>query len=116
MRHPLCLGVLLDDGTELDSRSDIVNVCLDMLGNVISNAVSQRPKVVRKQQDSLLAANLHARSAGMLMFIELSLEQVLHFMCIGIKSQPTLVIGVYNPGLMDPGGLKPPTNRVNRIF
>jgi hypothetical protein len=116
VRHPLCLGVLLDNGAELDSRSNIVNVRLDMLGNAIPKLLIRESRVVRKQQDSRLAANLHAGSAGMLMFIELSFKQILHFMRIGIESQPPLVIGVYNSGLMNPRGLKPPTNRVNRIF
>lgn len=52
----------------------------------------------------------------MLMFIELSLEQFLYFMRVGIKGQPSLVIGVDNPGLMNPRRLKPATNSFNRVL
>ena len=115
MRRSLLLGGLLDDGAELDTRSNIVNVCLDMFRDVVPNTV-KRVQDGQKQQNSLLTTNLDAGTAGMLMFIELSLEQILHFMRIGIKSQPSLVIGVYNPGLMNPRSFKPVTNRFHRIL
>jgi hypothetical protein len=52
----------------------------------------------------------------MFVLIELSLEQLLHLMGIGIKSQPPLVVRVHNPGLINARGLKPLTDRVNRLL
>lgn len=114
-RAPLADGakLLLDNGTQLDTRSNIVNVRLDVLRDMIPNTVNRVQSSSKQQKDLLLATNLKAGSARMLMFIELSLEQSLYFMRIGIKSQPSLVIGVYNPRSMNPRRFKPATNRVN---
>lgn len=120
LRHgaPLVNGteLLLDNGTELDTGSNIVNVCLDVFRDVIPNTVKRVQSSPKQRKNLLLAANLKAGSARMLMFMELSLKQSLYFMSIGIKSQPSLIIGVYNAGSMNPRRFKPSTNRVNRIL
>lgn len=41
MRRSLLLSGLLDDGAELDTRSNIVNVCLDMFRDVVPNTVKR---------------------------------------------------------------------------
>jgi hypothetical protein len=55
----------------------------------------------------LIATNLDTIGTSVLMLIEFSQEQLFHFVGMGIESQPSFIVRVYDPGLVNPRSLEP---------
>lgn len=108
LRGPFDIRALLDDGGQLHAWSDVVDVRLQVFGDVISTwSISFINRDAFIKRIILVTSDPHTVAARMLVLIKLGQQQSLGFMGVCVKRQPAFVVGMDHARAMDSSRRQP---------
>lgn len=108
----------LYDRSELNTRGNIVDVRLNVLGDVvpIRTSLKEFRAYCDYQSCLLVASNSDFGAVLMLMFVEFGEQQSFGFFNSRIKGKPALVLGVDNAVILNSGRCEPRANCSDGLF